>query len=607
MNLTRALSLQGVKRLLDVSIWEISMFEELFKSILVAKRVLNLLSRREKILVWLTILIRVALVSLDLVGIFLVGAVVSLLSGTVIADSSQFGQVLAWFSSLGFENGYAIILGIAVGFFVMKAVVSVGLNRITGLYLAGIEWRKSTQVFSTFLEFPLEKVEEFSAQNTVFTSTLSVTAATTKAILIGSNIIGEATLLLAISIYLMIVDLRLFSVLFLFFLLTGWVMNKFVTKSVSRTARRMHDSALVSQGIILDALKGFRQLTLSPNKTSFVQSFLGSRKTYASQSAEYQNVINLPRYITELAVMIAVGLLVLQRVSGDSISASVIAVFLAGIFRVISALLPLQSWISSWKIVQIESKNSLDLLLGRTSHQKKNTEVDDSIVPLSVEITDLSYRYDSVNPFVLKNVNLSIQPGSFVALIGKSGSGKSTLADLILGLRQPSEGEVLISGVHAELFCRMNGSKLAYVPQAANLFSGTLRQNISLNFGESTEIELEKISEALLDTDLIELASQLPNGLDTMLGAEAHSISGGELQRIAIARALYCSPRLLVLDEATSALDAQTQGQIKRTMDALKGKCTLVVIAHREETIELADVVIQINEGTVEIVKGHRD
>lgn len=563
-------------------------------------RVIKLLALRERLLIGLTLIIRVALVSLDLLGIFLIGAVVSLLSGTIISPASQFGSLLGWLDGFGIKNSYAVILSVAACFFIAKGVISVALNRATAQYLGRVEWQKGVQIFENLLGQPLDVVEKFPKQETVFALTQSVTVAITRATLIASIIAGEAALLLGISIYLLITDALLFLTIALFFLLVVLAMNYFVTRASAIASNKMQNANFASQGVILDILGSFRQIATSPNRATLVKQFSNYRKVYSTQNAEHQTIMNLPRYITEIAVMVGVGLLVLQRAVGDQAgaSATVIAVFLTGIFRIVSSLVPLQSALSSWKSIEIEAGPALRILESFEFSDHIEYQLENGAPrPLQVDLKDVVYFFHDKK--VIKNINLTVSPGQFVAIVGKSGSGKSTLADLVLGLRVPASGSVYIDGVSARNYVTEYSGRVAYVPQNSQLLHGTLRENVSLNFDSYDDKETQQVQLALSKAGLGTLTETLPNGIDTEIGQNAHNLSGGEIQRIAIARALYRSPGLIVLDEATSALDSSSQQEVQESIHKLRGHVTLLVIAHRKETIDSADIVVTMNNGRI--------
>jgi ATP-binding cassette subfamily C protein len=185
-----------------------------------------------------------------------------------------------------------------------------------------------------------------------------------------------------------------------------------------------------------------------------------------------------------------------------------------------------------------------------------------------------------------------------VAIFGTSGGGKSTLADLILGLLKPTSGVVELSGVEPMVLIKNRPGLLGYVPQRPGMISGTIYQNIVLGL-EPHLVDRERLNRAIDDAHLTPLINSLPDGLNTDIGKRKDELSGGQLQRIGLARALYSQPKLLVMDEATSALDAESENEINRALDKMRGKVTVILIAHRLNTIQKSDKVFLLEEGKI--------
>jgi ATP-binding cassette subfamily C protein len=193
---------------------------------------------------------------------------------------------------------------------------------------------------------------------------------------------------------------------------------------------------------------------------------------------------------------------------------------------------------------------------------------------------------------------MTVTGGSTVAIVGPSGAGKTTLVDLMLGLYEPLEGTVLINGLSPQDVRAQFPGSFAYVPQKPGLVSGSIADNIALGF-VSGDIDEERVWESLRKAQLASLVEQLPDGIHSSLGAHSDALSGGQIQRLGLARALYSSPRLIVLDEATSALDAATEASITEAIANLGSETTVIVIAHRLSTIQKSDAVHVMDDGQI--------
>jgi ABC-type multidrug transport system fused ATPase/permease subunit len=194
---------------------------------------------------------------------------------------------------------------------------------------------------------------------------------------------------------------------------------------------------------------------------------------------------------------------------------------------------------------------------------------------------------------------MSIKAGQAVGVIGPSGAGKTTTVDILLGLLKPQNGEVLADGINIEEGYESYLSKISYIPQSIFLTDDSIRNNVAFGV-EENEIDDSKVWKALEEAQLADYVRSMPKGIDTEVGEQGVRISGGQKQRIGIARALYKEPSVLVLDEATSALDNETEAAIMESVHHLKGKKTMIIIAHRISTIQDCDVIYQVKDGKIE-------
>lgn len=243
----------------------------------------------------------------------------------------------------------------------------------------------------------------------------------------------------------------------------------------------------------------------------------------------------------------------------------------------------------------IESVNSIgEVLLEDDIEQNEGKEIIKDIYG-EFDFKDVTFRYNNIDRPVLHNLNLHVDKGQTIALVGESGAGKSTILNLVIGFNQVNSGEVLIDGHNMkDIDLRSYRKHLAVVPQTSILFSGTIRDNITYGVDNVDEATLDEIVKAANLTDLI---NSLPDGLDTMVGEHGGKLSGGQRQRISIARALIRNPKVIVLDEATSALDSISEKLIQEALNNLTKDRTTFIVAHRLSTIKDADKIAVIADG----------
>ena len=563
------------------------------------------LTSREQLVVWLSVGVRLLLVGFDLAGIFLVGVVVSLVSGTVISPTSQLAMVLQWFRENGFDKGYVALATIAVGFFVVKGVLSVFLSYITSQFVARLESAKAIEVFNGFVESSIDFIETRSRQETLHGITRAVNVGFAQVINTFSGVASEIALLVGVSVFLLVQNPLLFLTIGLFFGAVGFVMQVTLGRASAKTAGASYVALMNSQTTMSSLLGAFRQIAVGRVAGSMMEAFARDRSQSSKQSAVYSTIATLPRYITEISVMVGVGLLVLQRSNtmGDELPAAEIAMFLAGIFRIVASMLPLQSGWNALRSFEPEAMLAYQLL--REVRQNRRAKIEEVLPTLepgnAIEVSEVSFSFPGRPKPVLNRASLTILRGAYVAIIGKSGAGKSTFADIVLGLRKPDSGVVRIGTSGSDTGGLGGPSKLGYVPQNTELIAGTLRENITLLLGvQGDEVLLQN---SLKDAELLDLVDALPEGLDTRVGPGASELSGGQRQRVGLARALYTDPDILILDEATSALDSETESAIQDILANLRGRKTMIVIAHRPRTLQDADAVYSLSKGIFEVMK----
>lgn len=544
---------------------------------------------------------RLVLVSFDLAGLVLVGLVVSVVSGTTSTQGNLAGLILTALKIESTTNGYAVLAALAIGFFVLKGALSAIMVWVTSGFLSRLESRHANSVYVALLNGRVRENSLRSVSSTAFALTDSMNSAVTRALAATFSIADEGVLLIATATFLAITDVRLFFQLLLFFGLLGLVMNF----ALGRVAKKAADTSQAKferlQELVTVTLGNLRQISVSGRSRIFEHTFSLEHQGRTKASGRYYAISAYPRFIVEVAVLLAASLLVVQRSTSSSggPSAAVIAVFLAGIFRIVAAMLPLQTSLTLLKRLDSEAMAAVALI--KWSREQRVVSVDDRFEQGLQQ--DLTLRFDSVQVVfedaalpVFKNLNLTIPFGQIVRIKGRSGVGKSTIADLAVGALEPTSGAVKIGNQPPKDFILKNPGAMAYVPQSVGLFSGTIRQNLLLSPEEHipglpSDLEILTHLKAVGLTPLVE---GLKNGLDTLVGGEGLSLSGGQLQRFGLVRALLTKPKILVADEITSALDKESGEAIQRLLNSLRGKCTVIVISHKDEELIAFDQSIVI-------------
>lgn len=222
-------------------------------------------------------------------------------------------------------------------------------------------------------------------------------------------------------------------------------------------------------------------------------------------------------------------------------------------------------------------------------------------------VCNINWKYDGQKDYVLRNLNLVLNKGNAIAFIGESGAGKTTLADIILGLLRPQKGTIEMDGIDVFAIPKQWARIVGYVPQNVFLMDDTVRNNVAFGARDIRDVD---VWDALQRAQLDKFIKTLPKGLDTEVGERGIKFSGGQRQRLAIARALFNKPEILILDEATAALDNETESAIMEAIESLKGTITMIIVAHRLSTIRNCDKIYEIRGGQAierekeEVLKG---
>ncbi len=567
----------------------------------VTRRAIKSLTPRDKTSFVVTVAIRMATNVLDIMGLLLVGVTVTLLTAPNV-ENPTFMRIQEIFALFEFDINYVAVAALAVGFFLVKSALAMYLNKLVAKFVARIEAERAAKAYSNVLKSNLDELSRWDEKDILHGVSGSANMAFGQSLLITSIILGESGLLLGVSTYLLIVHWQLFLLMLAYFAIFGALMTVFVSRRTSKSSSRMQENSLNSQRTVLDSIANFRQIRSSGKQKQFVDLFLGTRLSQAQANGEMVNLGYLPRYVTEIALIFGVALFILfKTIFGQvGIPFDVIAIFVAGAFRIIASLLPLAASIGTLRRVEVEGEFADELLNLKSSHEN----ADDSTLDMdelrpAVEFIDVSYKYPSSTDEVLSKVNFNIARGEFVAIVGRSGAGKSTIADLILGLRNPSAGKALVMGKDAGSVLYGESHIIGYVPQNTLLVAGTISDNVTLNITDHS-FDLQRLRDALARVNLLDVVESLPLGINTEIGVAGSTLSGGQIQRIGLARALYADPQILVLDEITSALDRETEDVVRSCIENLAGTKTLIVIAHNMSTVRRASRVLIVANGVVQ-------
>lgn len=356
------------------------------------------------------------------------------------------------------------------------------------------------------------------------------------------------------------------------------------------------------------SLHGIKETKIAHKEEFFVEQFSKGYRKFAETNKKRFLLDNLPRSVIEAVVITGLVLLIVVKLLLGSAPDSIVpllGVLALAAFRLMPCV---NRSIISYNGIKFGSYMYWELYPDVLRIARQKQDKDQAVAlgkPLSfakeIVIKDLAFGY-TPDKIIWQHVNFTIRHGDFVGIVGASGAGKTTFADTFLGLLPPVAGQILVDGEDALANLYSWQSKMAYVSQNIFLIEGSVCDNVA--FGELPEdVDRERVWKALQMAELADFVRQFPDTLDANIGENGVKLSGGQRQRIGIARALYQQPEILVLDEATSALDNATEHAIMVTLGKLKGKITMVAIAHRLSTLDDCDFKVNFDRGTAQVMK----
>lgn len=562
------------------------------------------LTRLQKLELFSYLTLKVGTAAFDIIGLVLLSTSMSLLASTPVGDSPVVAAILGWCAALGFGNTYAVFALVATIFFLLKSLAAIWLNNRIAMFGATVESQQATKLFGSLstTDFEGDATETQTSYQFAIGRSTHVLFAQVPVVL--GTIIGEISLALAIAVYLATVNPALLAVALLFLGLVGYLNFSLVSRGVVRNNQLSIEAGLETQQLVLDLIANSRQIRAQKKTSSFVNRFEDFRKAQALAMSKVVALGYMSRYITEIAVIVGVALFLAQRTffGASDLSAATLTVFLAAAFRVIASMIPIQTAFATLSIINHEGNLSFTLLSAEPKVDSSSAATSSALQP-HIELRDVSYKYPNASDLVIQGMNLDIAFGSFVVVKGPSGAGKSTLVDLMVGLKSPSTGTIRVVETNSDVELGWADVGLGYVPQKPNLIEGTLLQNVSLEYAEQVDSR-DRALRSLEKAQLSEWLSELSMGLDEKFGISATNLSGGQLQRLGIARALFDEPVVLVLDEGTNSLDPETELEIRRILEDLKSQITIIVISHNDVFDSLATLKVNLEKVTRVTIEG---
>lgn len=569
----------------------------------------KVLSRSEQRKVILVIFIQLFLSLIDLLGVAIVGILGALAVRGV--QSQQPGDRVSLvlrvlrIKELSFQNQMVVLGLLAAAVLISRTMASVYLNRKVLFFLSRRGATISARLTSQVLSQSLLKIQERTNQLTLSSLTSGVEIIVLKILGTAVTVISDLSLLVVMIAGLFFVDSIIALSSILLFGLIGFTLYKLMHKRAFNLGLAKHNFDIDTDEKIIEVLNSYRESTVR-NRRNFYANQIGKLlMKVADTSAEMNFMPTVSKYVMETSVIIgALAIAGVQFMMKDAVHAvGTLSVFLAAGTRIAPAALRLQQGAVQIKEASGSASSTLQLI-----DELRLIPIDENIpdaltldhygfVP-EISISNATLTYPMKEIPAAAELDLYIPAGASIAIVGPSGAGKTTLVDMILGVLNPDKGFIQISSMKPLDCIKKWPGAISYVPQDVMISNGTIRENVALGYPIEDATD-DLVYAALEIANLTSFIESLPNGIDTEVGERGTKISGGQRQRLGIARAMFTNPSLLVFDEATSSLDGETELRVSDAIKNLGKSKTVILIAHRLSTLKDVDMVVYMADGRI--------
>ncbi len=558
------------------------------------RRLIPLLPGRAQRFLWVYVVASCAFSLLDVVALALLALSVTAMVQNNPVNLPVIGEIS--------PSGYIGIIGAISGLIIAKSFLALALQWVATRRFSAFELEIGDKLFDAYIKAPWTERLRRNTSQLVRMADVGIANVTAGFLL---PIIGLPSLMVTsfAVILVLLVAQPLTAVVSIAYLGLISVLLYFVLARRTVQAGRVNrDYSFKVAALMTDMVAALKEITLR-NKASEVATVVHDNRIHTTRArANISFLSAVPKFVLDSALIggfVLVG--GLAYLTGGAASAvSAVAMFAVAGMRLVPSLTGFQSVVSTTtaNIPQVEAVIS-DILdaqeylekVERIGHEKLTH------TPRVIRLEQVAFTYPGRHEPAVHHLNLTIPMGTTVGLAGSSGAGKTTLVDILLGLLVPQTGDLRVDDQRLEDVLADWRSRVGYVPQDVSLFDATIAQNVALTWGGA--IDMERVEESLRRAQLWETVEDREGGMLARVGDRGMAFSGGQRQRLGIARALYSDPLVLVMDEATSALDTKTESDVAAAIRSLRGEVTVISVAHRLSTIRDADLVCFMRGGTI--------
>ena len=562
----------------------------------------KVLDKKQKINLGLLAILILIVGILETLGIT---ALAGLAAAIMTEDNKVVVMLKSWMGIEDHSKFVVIMLVALIVLYLVKSLFLIFSTYVQNRYIANNRNRMISSVLREFLNKPYEFYLDADIP-TVFRMTDSDIPQVFSLLLTLIQIATELVVAVFLSVVCLISSFEMSCIMIL--VLT--VLTLVITKGLKPVLHKYGEKNLTVQSRIakwrIEAIYGIKDVKVLHREEFFASHYQETGKVGAV-IARKNSVLNaLPRIVIEAVFMMCImGYMIIKIMRGAD--ASVIGGEIVALAAAATRLLPCANRINTYManvnycepcLEYLAEHMDLDKI--REANQKKTEVITAPPIELDdkISLDHITYKYPNTEKYIFEDAHMEVPKGKSVGIIGTSGAGKSTIVDILLGLLKAEKGTITCDGTSIFENYPSWLTQIGYIPQTIYLVDEPIRNNIAFGIDDE-EIDDAKIWHALEEAQLKEFVESLPEGLDTTIGDRGVRLSGGQRQRLGIARALYHNPSILVFDEATSALDNETESALMEAINGFHGKKTMVIIAHRLNTIEKCDMVYKVVDGKI--------
>ena len=580
----------------------------------ILKKLMIILDKKQKrIMVGLVFMMLIGAV-LETLGVSMILPVMNVVLEDDAVNKHVYLQWICNIFKIGYTDTKTLMIVVMLGLIVMFAVKNIFLFlqlKVQMKFVYTNQFATSRRMMINFMKRPYEyylgadtsviQRQITSDVNNLYGMILSILQLTSEAIvfvcLIGVSLLADVKMTITVAILLVAV-----------LLIIKCILKPIMTKA--GVENQDYYSGLYKW--INQAVTGIKEIKIANKESYFINEYSACGAGYVGAVQKYNLFNAAPRLLIEtIAIAGMIIYLMICLLNGAQVMDIMPQLTLLALvaMRLIPCANRINNYLTSiayfepflWNVsdsLQDEIRDeSIDY--SATAYIKKE-EVTKLTIKESLELRDISYKYPNTEKYIFEHATMNIPIGKSVGIVGTSGAGKTTVVDILLGLLELEGGQILADGREVKDNYQSFLKNVGYIPQTIFMIDSSIRKNVAFGIPDD-EIDDNKVWHALKEAQLDEFVKSLPDGLDTGIGERGIRISGGQRQRIGIARALFEDPEVLILDEATSALDNETEAAIMESINFLHGKKTLIIIAHRLQTIEKCDMVYRVENGQISV------